>query len=106
VHNFGADYDRTLMAWNENFQVSRMELAKVLGERFGRMWEYYLLQNAAAFRCRHISVANWFYRRKAFAAATRPSGSRRVLGMMAVSAEVPVTIVFMDRRTFVVVFLS
>jgi len=56
VHNFGADYDRTLMAWNENFQVSRMELAKVLGERFCRMWEYYLLQNAAAFRCRHISV--------------------------------------------------
>jgi len=56
VHNFGVYYDRTLMAWNENFQSHRAELAKSLGERFCRMWEYYLLQNAAAFRCRHISV--------------------------------------------------
>ena len=23
------------------------------------MWEYYLLQNAAAFRCRHISVGQF-----------------------------------------------
>jgi len=56
VHNFGVYYDRTLMAWNDNFQSHRPELAKSLGERFCRMWEYYLLQNAAAFRCRHISV--------------------------------------------------
>ena len=56
VHNFGADYDRTLMAWNANFQSHRPELAARHGERFCRMWEYYLLQNAAAFRCRHISV--------------------------------------------------
>lgn len=56
VHNFGVDYDHTLMAWNENFQSHRASLAPRLGERFCRMWEYYLLQNAAAFRCRHISV--------------------------------------------------
>ena len=56
VHNFGADYDRTLMAWNTNFQSHRAELTRRHGERFCRMWEYYLLQNAAAFRCRHISV--------------------------------------------------
>jgi cyclopropane-fatty-acyl-phospholipid synthase len=56
VHNFGADYDKTLMAWNANFQSHRAELCTRHGERFCRMWEYYLLQNAAAFRCRHINV--------------------------------------------------
>ena len=56
VQNFGSDYDRTLMAWNANFQSRRVELAARHGERFCRMWEYYLLQNAGAFRCRHISV--------------------------------------------------
>jgi cyclopropane-fatty-acyl-phospholipid synthase len=56
VHNFGVDYDRTLMAWNSNFQSHRAALVPRLGERFCRMWEYYLLQNAAAFRCRHINV--------------------------------------------------
>lgn len=56
VHNFGAYYDRTLMAWNANFQSHRAEISARHGERFCRMWEYYLLQNAAAFRCRHISV--------------------------------------------------
>ena len=56
VHNFGADYDKTLMSWNSNFQSRRDEMASKHGDRFCRMWEYYLLQNAAAFRCRYISV--------------------------------------------------
>lgn len=56
VHNFGTDYDKTLMAWNTNFQSRRAELAQRHGDKFCRMWEYYLLQCAAAFRCRHISV--------------------------------------------------
>ena len=54
--NFGCDYDRTLMAWNANFQSQRAAMETRHGRRFCRMWEYYLLQNAAAFRCRHISV--------------------------------------------------
>jgi cyclopropane-fatty-acyl-phospholipid synthase len=56
VHNFGAYYDRTLMAWNANFRSRRAALAARHGECFCRMWEYYLLQNAGAFRCRHINV--------------------------------------------------
>ena len=56
IHNFGVDYDRTLMAWNSNFQEHRSEMTARHGDRFCRMWEYYLLQNAAAFRSRHISV--------------------------------------------------
>jgi cyclopropane-fatty-acyl-phospholipid synthase len=59
VHNFGADYDKTLMAWNANFQAHRAEMAREHGDRFCRMWEYYLLQNAGAFRSRYISVGQF-----------------------------------------------
>jgi cyclopropane-fatty-acyl-phospholipid synthase len=59
VHNFGVFYDKTLMAWNEKFQANRAEMVKRHGERFCRMWEYYLLQSAGAFRCRHISVGQF-----------------------------------------------
>lgn len=59
VHNFGVFYDRTLMAWNAKFQSNRLEMARRHGERFCRMWEYYLLQCAGAFRCRHISVGQF-----------------------------------------------
>lgn len=59
VHNFGPDYDKTLMAWNANFQARRAEMERNHGDRFCRMWEYYLLQNAGAFRCRHISVGQF-----------------------------------------------
>jgi cyclopropane-fatty-acyl-phospholipid synthase len=59
VHNFGIFYDRTLMAWNENFQSHRDTMVSRHGERFCRMWQYYLLQSAGAFRCRHISVGQF-----------------------------------------------
>ncbi|HSS12390.1 MAG TPA: cyclopropane fatty acyl phospholipid synthase, partial [Rhizomicrobium sp.] len=56
LHNFGPYYDTTLMAWNEKFQSNRAVVAGRHGERFCKMWEYYLLQSAGAFRSRHISV--------------------------------------------------
>ncbi|HEY2837276.1 MAG TPA: cyclopropane fatty acyl phospholipid synthase [Rhizomicrobium sp.] len=59
VHNFGVYYDRTLMAWNAKFQANRTQMTLSHGERFCRMWEYYLLQSAAAFRSRHISVGQF-----------------------------------------------
>ncbi len=59
VHNFGIFYDATLMAWNRKFQSNRTMMAERHGERFCRMWEYYLLQSAGAFRCRHISVGQF-----------------------------------------------
>jgi cyclopropane-fatty-acyl-phospholipid synthase len=59
VHNFGVYYDKTLMAWNEKFQSHRSEMVSKHGERFCRMWEYYLMQSAGAFRCRHISVGQF-----------------------------------------------
>lgn len=51
-HNFGADYDRTLMAWHERFERWAAGLAPALDERFHRMWRYYLLTYAGCFRAR------------------------------------------------------
>ncbi|MDB6094602.1 MAG: cyclopropane-fatty-acyl-phospholipid synthase [Verrucomicrobia bacterium] len=56
VHNFGAYYDRTLMAWEENFRRSWDQFRNHYGERFGRMWRYYLLSCAGAFRARDIEL--------------------------------------------------
>lgn len=50
-HNFGEDYDTTLMAWYKNFQKSWPDLKEAYGERFKRMWDYYLLSCAGSFRC-------------------------------------------------------
>lgn len=51
-HNFGPDYDRTLMAWWRRFEASWPELDGRYDERFHRMWRYYLLSCAGAFRAR------------------------------------------------------
>jgi cyclopropane-fatty-acyl-phospholipid synthase len=51
-HNFGSDYDKTLMAWFANFDNSWDELKPYYDERFYRMWKYYLLSCAASFRAR------------------------------------------------------
>jgi cyclopropane-fatty-acyl-phospholipid synthase len=56
-HNFGADYDRTLMAWRDRFDAAWPRLAgERYDERFGRMWRYYLSSFAAMFRARKISL--------------------------------------------------
>jgi cyclopropane-fatty-acyl-phospholipid synthase len=51
-HNFGADYDKTLMHWFENFRNSWNIMKKSYDERFFRMWKYYLLFCAGSFRAR------------------------------------------------------
>ena len=51
-HNFGADYDKTLMAWYTNFNEAWESLKKNYSERFYRMWKFYLLSSAGAFRAR------------------------------------------------------
>jgi len=55
-HNFGEDYDKTLMAWYDNFEKAWPELKTQYGERFYRMWRYYLLTCAGAFRARDIQL--------------------------------------------------
>jgi len=51
-HNFGADYDLTLMAWRTNFDRAWDSLSATYGERFRRMWRFYLSASAAVFRAR------------------------------------------------------
>ena len=51
-HNFGPDYDRTLMAWWENFSTAWPHLKQRYNMRFYRMWKYYLLSCAGMFRAR------------------------------------------------------
>lgn len=53
LHNFGPDYDRTLLAWHQNFTKHWPELQSGYGERFYRMWSYYLLSSAGSFRARN-----------------------------------------------------
>jgi cyclopropane-fatty-acyl-phospholipid synthase len=51
-HNFGPDYDRTLMAWLERFQENWHKHEAAYGQRFYRMWVYYLTICAGSFRAR------------------------------------------------------
>ncbi len=52
-HNFGPYYDQTLMAWHTNFEKGWPDLKKNYGDRFYRMWRYYLLTSAGGFRARN-----------------------------------------------------
>ena len=64
MHNFGADYDKTLMAWHRNFENAWPEFEEQLGERFRRMWRYYLLSCAGAFRSRDVQLWQWVLAKK------------------------------------------
>lgn len=55
-HNFGPDYDQTLMAWYHNFVTNWDKIKNQYSERFFRMWSYYLLSSAASFRARRNQV--------------------------------------------------
>jgi len=55
-HNFGTDYDKTLMAWYDNFCQNWGRLNRKYDSRFYRMWTYYLLACAAEFRSRGSQV--------------------------------------------------
>ncbi|HQX48190.1 MAG TPA: cyclopropane fatty acyl phospholipid synthase [Steroidobacteraceae bacterium] len=51
-HGFGPHYDHTLLAWYRNFEARWPEIAARYGERFRRMWRFWLLGSAASFRAR------------------------------------------------------
>lgn len=56
VQNFGFYYDATLTAWFRNFHNNWDKIKEKYDERFYRMWKYYLLSSAGAFRCRSLQV--------------------------------------------------
>ncbi len=73
-HNFGADYDRTLMAWHQRFEAAWPRLQHRYDERFYRMWCYYLLCCAGTFRARDNQL--W---QVVLSPRGRPGGYRRPL---------------------------
>lgn len=57
-HNFGADYDKTLCAWNRRFEFGWPELQATgnYDEAFRRKQRYYLLSCAGMFRARKTQL--------------------------------------------------
>jgi cyclopropane-fatty-acyl-phospholipid synthase len=62
VHNFGPDYDRTLLAWHANISTSWNEIPQY-DLRFRRMWDYYLLASAAGFRSGDLNLLQFVFHR-------------------------------------------
>ena len=56
IKNIGPNYDPTLLAWEENFRSAWTRFADRYGERFRRMWRFYLLSCAGAFRAGSLQV--------------------------------------------------
>jgi cyclopropane-fatty-acyl-phospholipid synthase len=56
VQNFGFYYDPTLTSWFRNFHNNWDKIKEQYDGRFYRMWKYYLLSSAGAFRCRSLQV--------------------------------------------------
>lgn len=74
-HNFGPYYDRTLMAWQENFKQAWPELSKDYDRRFYKMWEFYLNSSAGSFRAKRLNLWQLVLTRKEFSgfyASVRP----------------------------------
>ncbi len=63
-HNFGLDYDKTLMAWFENFDQHWSKISHLYDERFYRMWKYYLLSCAGLFRARGKQLWQIVFRKR------------------------------------------
>lgn len=55
-HNFGPDYDRTALAWWENFDRAWPTLRAAYGDRFYRMWKFYIMASAGGFRARKLQL--------------------------------------------------
>ncbi|MCE9624700.1 MAG: cyclopropane fatty acyl phospholipid synthase [Deltaproteobacteria bacterium] len=55
-HNLGTDYDKTLMAWFAQFHRHWADLREKYSKKFYRMWKFYLLSCAGAFRARDMQV--------------------------------------------------
>lgn len=55
-HNFGFHYHKTLQAWHRNVLKNQDYILENYGKRFLRMWRYYLLSSAGAFRARKLNL--------------------------------------------------
>ena len=71
VKNIGPNYDPTLLAWEENFRRAWPRFADRYGERFRRMWRFYLLSCAGAFRARSLHVFSILFSKEGAAIGSR-----------------------------------
>jgi cyclopropane-fatty-acyl-phospholipid synthase len=55
-HNFGVSYAKTLHGWYDNFTRNWHTIESKYGNRFKRMWEYYLLSCEGVFRARGMHL--------------------------------------------------
>lgn len=55
-HNFGLDYAKTLNCWRKNFNDNWHKLEPEYGERFRKMWIYYLCLCEAMFLSKATSL--------------------------------------------------
>ena len=76
VHNFGADYDHTLMAWKANVDAHWRELSATYDTRFKRLWDFYLLASAGSFRARKLQLWQFVMARDGVRAGYRAENIR------------------------------
>jgi cyclopropane-fatty-acyl-phospholipid synthase len=77
VLNLGPHYDPTLMAWEENFRRAWPRFAGRYDERFRRMWRFYLLSCAGAFRAGSMQVYNILFRKEGSLPVDQPARATR-----------------------------
>jgi cyclopropane-fatty-acyl-phospholipid synthase len=77
VKNIGPNYDPTLLAWEENFRRAWPRFADRYGERFRRMWQFYLLSCAGAFRARSLQVFSILFSKEGNASGSRGSDQKQ-----------------------------
>lgn len=76
VFNLGPHYDPTLMAWEKNFREAWPRFAERYGDRFRRMWRFYLLSCAGAFRARSMQVYGMLFSKGSISSPRQSSGAR------------------------------
>jgi cyclopropane-fatty-acyl-phospholipid synthase len=76
LHNFGPDYDRTLMTWKSNVDAHWGELEQRYDDRFKRMWDWYLLSSAGSFRARKLQLWQFVMSRDGVAGGYRADDIR------------------------------
>ena len=79
IKNIGPSYDPTLLAWEENFRSAWPRFADRYGERFRRMWRFYLLSCAGAFRARSLQVFSILFSKEPAATGSAIRDERRTV---------------------------
>jgi len=64
IHTFGADYEKTLKAWEDNFDAGWPQIKDKYGERFYRIWKTYLQTSQGVLGARLYNVYQIVFSKK------------------------------------------